>query len=335
MPSKSKFPSRNAKDQEASCHSSLFDEMRSILNFNLYINDISSCFTCCHFHLYADDLQVYLSSSVDDLTHTITTINLEIEQLVHWAKTNCLTINPQKTKVMLICSTGVRRSISFPIPNIEVDGNAVQLVDTAKNLGIIFDQSLCWVNEVSRILKRVFGSLWTLRRIKNFTTQNSRLLLIKSYVLPLFEYCSPLLFGITLEQATRLQRAQNSCLRFVYRAKRRDHVTPLYNRARLLRLEDRRKILTLCLLYKILATECPPYLYHKYEFRSSVRSRVTRSHELLLEVPSHNTTSYGTSFLISSINLWNSVPYPILNSLSVHSFKASLTEAVSEGLFSS
>ncbi|KAI5732387.1 hypothetical protein M8J77_026107 [Diaphorina citri] len=303
------------------------------LLFSLFINDISSCFNTCHFHLYADDLQVYHSSSAADLTQTVATMNFEIEHLVQWAKRNCLIINPQKTKVMLICSSGLRRSISFPIPNIEVDGNVVELVDKARNLGITFDNSLSWVDEVSKIRKKIFGSLYTLRRIKNFTTQNSKLLLIKSYVLPLFEYCAPLLNGITQEQSNRLQVAQNACVRYVYGVKRWEHITPYYNRARLLRLEDRKKILTLCLLYKILVSKSPPYLYEKFQFRSSVTTRVTRSHDLLLDIPPHNTTSYANSFLLASATLWNSVPFNILNSLSVKSFQASLQLAVSEGLF--
>ncbi|XP_017303231.1 uncharacterized protein LOC108253558 [Diaphorina citri] len=149
----------------------------------------------------------------------------------------------------------------------------------------------------------------------------------------LLNYCAPLLNGITLEQSTRLQTAQNACVRYVYGVKRWEHITPFYNRARLLRLEDRRKILTLCFLYKILVTQCPSYLYEKYQFRSDLIPRVTRSHELLLNIPPHNTTTYAKSFLIASANLRNTVPYNILNSLSFKSFQASLQQAVSEGLF--
>jgi Reverse transcriptase (RNA-dependent DNA polymerase). len=107
------------------------------LLFSLFINDVASCFDSCHFHLYADDLQIYLSSSKTNILQTVNTINAEIDNLVLWAKRNCLVINPQKTKAMLICSSGLRRFISFPIPNIEVDGNVVEFVETARNLGII------------------------------------------------------------------------------------------------------------------------------------------------------------------------------------------------------
>ncbi|KAI5728952.1 hypothetical protein M8J77_023576 [Diaphorina citri] len=304
------------------------------LLFSLYINDISSCFTNCRFHLYADDLQIYLSARPPDLAISANVINREIEQMVAWARSHGLIINPGKTKVMLICSTGVRRTVLLPLPPIEVDGNVVEYVDSARNLGITFDNSLNWSDEVTKIRKKVFGTLWTLRRIKNFTSQNSKILLVKCFALPQLEYCAPLLNGLTAERSLKIQRAQNSCVRFIYNVKRREHITPYFNRARLLKTEDRRRILTLSLLYKILVSQSPPYLYEKYQFRSDVRSRDTRSHELLLEKPRYNTFSYSKSFLHASIDLWNSVPYPILNSLSFFSFKLLLQEAVSEGLFS-
>ncbi|KAI5707715.1 hypothetical protein M8J77_008256 [Diaphorina citri] len=198
------------------------------LLFSLFINDISSCFNGCHYHLYADDLQVYLSFRPADLPLSVHLINTEIQLLVTWAKSQALIINPQKTKVLFICSPGVRRTIPLPIPPIEVDGNRVEVVDSARNLGIIFDNALSWVDEVPRIRKNVFGTLWTLKHVS---------------------------------------------------------------------------------------------------------SRDTRSHELLLDKPRHHTQSYSNAFLLSSIDLWNALPLPILNSLSFFSFKTLLDKAVSEGLF--
>ena len=100
-------------------------------------------------------------------------------------------------------------------------------------------------------------------------------------------------------------------------------------------MDVRRKILTLSTLYRILVSQCPPYLHSKYRYRTEVSSRTTRSHDLLLDIPQHNTEFYAKSFLIASMKLWNVVPYSILNSVSPFSFKISLEKAVSEGLLSS
>uniref|UniRef100_A0A8D8UQ54 Uncharacterized protein n=1 Tax=Cacopsylla melanoneura TaxID=428564 RepID=A0A8D8UQ54_9HEMI len=90
----------------------------------------------------------------------------------------------------------------------------------------------------------------------------------------------------------------------------------------------RRKLLTLFLTFKMLSSQQPPYLFEKYRFRSSVTAHTTRAHPLLLEIPLARTEAYHKEFLSSSISLWNSIPYPILNTLSFCAFKTLLMKAV-------
>lgn len=192
-----------------------------------------------------------------------------------------------------------------------------------------------WSDEVNNVRKKVFGALWSLTRLKKFLSQNTRKLLIKYYVLPLFEYCAPLLNGITQEESLRLQRAQNACVRFIFNVRKWEHITPYFNRLQWLKVEDRRKLLTLFMIFKILSTQSPPYLYEKFRFRDSIRTRDTRTHPLMLEKPKCRTESYRSSFLPYAIDLWNLIPYPILNSLSFLAFKTLLLRAVDNGLLSS
>lgn len=60
-------------------------------------------------------------------------------------------------------------------------------------------------------------------------------------------------------------------------AKRRQHITPYDNRLQWYRIDDRKRILTLSLLFKILATQYHLYLYGKYQFRTDVSSDLTIS----------------------------------------------------------
>uniref|UniRef100_A0A8D8ZSB3 Uncharacterized protein n=1 Tax=Cacopsylla melanoneura TaxID=428564 RepID=A0A8D8ZSB3_9HEMI len=102
---------------------------------------------------------------------------------------------------------------------------------------------------------------------------------------------------LTLEQAA--ESSERMCVRYVYRAKRWDHITLYLNRAQLLRVETRRKITTLCLLFKILSSQCPSYLSNKYNFRSSIVSRVTRAHDLLHVLAHIITESYSILYNLS------------------------------------
>ncbi|KAI5750787.1 hypothetical protein M8J77_001271 [Diaphorina citri] len=305
------------------------------LLFCLFINDIHSCFRACRFHLYADDLQLYFSFAVTDLPEAVSTVNSDIANLVTWAKKHGLLINTSKTKVLLIASPGIHRNRSLSSACIQVEGNALELVQSARNLGIFINNTMDWSDEVNNVRKKVFGALWSLTRLKKFLSQNTRKLLIKYYVLPLFEYCAPLLNGITQEESLRLQRAQNACVRFIFNVRKWEHITPYFNRLQWLKVEDRRKLLTLFMIFKILSTQSPPYLYEKFRFRDSIRTRDTRTHPLMLEKPKCRTESYRSSFLPYATDLWNLIPYPILNSLSFLAFKTLLLRAVDNGLLSS
>ncbi|KAI5754028.1 hypothetical protein M8J77_005177 [Diaphorina citri] len=202
----------------------------------------------------------------------------------------------------------------------------IELVKSARNLFIYFDDTLSWTVNNNR--KKVYGALWTLGRLKTYLLLNTKKLLTKFYVLPLFEYCAPLLLGVTQEESNRIQLAQNACVRFIFKVRRREHITPYYNRLQLLKVEERRKLLTLFQTYKSSPLNPPPYLFEKYRFRSNVRERFTRTHELFLDPPAFRTEAYHNSFLISSVTLWNSIPYSILQCRSFFAFKTLLTEAV-------
>ncbi|KAL1453849.1 hypothetical protein WDU94_010159 [Cyamophila willieti] len=232
-----------------------------------------------------------------------------------------------------IQSRGSYNSIQSSSP-VLVNGAPILFVERARNLGVIFNCDFTWGDHVSHVRKKVFGVLWRLKRSSDFFSLATRSAIIRSYVLPHFDYCSSVIYNMSLEQKTRLQRAQNACVRFVYKARLREHITPYFNRLGLMKLEDREKILLLNITYKILSSESPPYLSSKYTFRSEVSSRETRAHPLSLQIPISHTTSYQNSFLTSSINLWNSLPYIIVNSPSISLFRSSLLRAVKNGHFS-
>jgi hypothetical protein len=68
----------------------------------LYFNDVSKVIKYSRFHIYADDLQIYHSSSVSDLQRCCDEINMNLQQIIEWATANRLKLNPEKSQVILI-----------------------------------------------------------------------------------------------------------------------------------------------------------------------------------------------------------------------------------------
>ncbi|KAJ4435031.1 hypothetical protein ANN_23604 [Periplaneta americana] len=68
------------------------------LLFTIYVNDITSLVRHCNYHLYADDLQCYISSRLDRVNDAIDKLNEDIDSIVTWTKKLRLKINPERHK---------------------------------------------------------------------------------------------------------------------------------------------------------------------------------------------------------------------------------------------
>ena len=149
---------------------------------------------------------------------------------------------------------------------------------------------------------------------------NLKVKLVQSLVFPHFDYCDIVYGnGLSAELSTRLQRAQNSCIRFIYGLRRRDHVSVFYNELRWFKLDNRRKLHQALFLYKLFSNNSPSYLVSEFS-RLSNRHYNTRRDDLLA-IPIHRTEIYHSSFLVSCTILWNSIPPAIRIAPTLFSFR--------------
>ena len=66
--------------------------------FCLYINDLPDTLEHRKIHMYADDVQIYNSGSLNGVTTCLNNINSDLQKIDIWAKNNGLCINPTKSK---------------------------------------------------------------------------------------------------------------------------------------------------------------------------------------------------------------------------------------------
>ena len=72
------------------------------LLFCLYINDLPDTLEHCKIHMYADDVQIYNSGSLNGISACVNNINSDLRKIDIWARNNGLYINPTKSKCILI-----------------------------------------------------------------------------------------------------------------------------------------------------------------------------------------------------------------------------------------
>jgi len=82
-------------------------------------------------------------------------------------------------------------------PTIHLPNNVILLpVDSARNLGVIFDKDLSFAQHISSISKSCFHSIRDLKRIRNAIDQTTACTIATSLIHSKIDYCNSLLLNL-------------------------------------------------------------------------------------------------------------------------------------------
>lgn len=295
------------------------------LLYSLYVNDISDVFKNSSFHLYADDLQNYVTFSPSKLYHAVEIINKEAKKLAAYAKGHNLAINGLKTQVIIIGNPKLIKKLPADKPHVIVENMPLPYLDVVKNLGILIDSNLTWEKFATATCHKCIAALHGIRKHKDLLPMPVRKRLVESLIFPIIDYGITVSVGMLFKSKERLQRIQNSCLRFVLNLPRHEHISQYYQQVKWLRYQQRQNFYLLCLLKKTIVDRSPTYLFSKLVFVNALHNRALRNVKPLLQVPQKFTNKIRGAFWISAVLLWNDLPIEITTSKSLYSFKSKLT----------
>ena len=130
------------------------------LLFILYTTPLSTVISnsSANHHLYADDTQLLLSFSTADFSYKITHLENTISNVYNWMSSNFLSLNPSKTKFLIISFLQYLSKLSNPTIHLPNDVTLTP-VDSARNLGVIFDNNLTFSQHISAIYKSCFHDI--------------------------------------------------------------------------------------------------------------------------------------------------------------------------------
>ena len=127
------------------------------------------------YHFYADDAQLYITFR----TSSVSDMNLSNAKLVNcdrdmdaWMLSNKLKLNKDKSEVLVISSSYRPQPplSSVDICNDVVSIETVSCSPSARNIGFIFDQSLCMIPHVSAVCQSSFFHLRNISFIRKYLT---------------------------------------------------------------------------------------------------------------------------------------------------------------------
>ena len=105
------------------------------------------------FHLYADDTQLYTTFSCDDdadLTTAISRIESCLAEITDWMTANKLKLNTDETELLIFHS---KFRLPPQLPSITVGTDLIKPTNKARNIGVVFDDTLTMSCHIKNILK--------------------------------------------------------------------------------------------------------------------------------------------------------------------------------------
>ncbi|CAF4846787.1 unnamed protein product [Pieris macdunnoughi] len=253
-------------------------------------------------------------------------MNDDLENIANWSKDFGLQINPAKSQVIIIGSPFFISRVKWAqLPGVYLDGVALALNKTVKNLGVFFDQTFSWGHHVKEISRKLYAASFTLKRLSNFLPICTKTMLAQSLLLPILDYADSCSTDLNEELLDKIERLQNFCIRFIFGLRKYDHVSKFRRQLGWLPIRFRRHAHLLQLLYSILFNpKTPSYLKSHFKFLGPSNYMLRSSNRCLLEIPSHTSSFLGNSFTISAIKLWNTLPDSVRLATSLSSFKTLL-----------
>jgi len=283
--------------------------------FLLFINDVCDIFnnlpvTC---KLHADDIKLYscydTKASPDELT-------VAIDKLYQWSVTWQLPIAIDKCFLCRISNTHNSCSHTY-----HVNGCALPLVDSIRDLGITVDSRLKFDKHIALIVHKAMSRCRLI--LKCFHSRNASVMLkaYVTYVRPILEYCSSVWSPHCKYLIDKVEKVQRFFTKRLAGLQKMSYCNRL-NTLNLQSLESRRLVNDLVLCYKLLHDN----------FDSSITTtlnlcrNITRGHSYKLSKLLCTIDATKFYFTNRIVNAWNRLPNFVVSSPTVAVFKKRLLD---------
>ena len=289
-------------------------------------------------HLYADDTQLYIEFNplsqhfMDIETKIIECLN----EVKNWMIQNKLQLNQNKTETLVVQTRNNFESWSVDRMSLG-DRESITPSAVVKSLGVLFDEYLTFDSHISSVIQSCNIQLRNLRAVASKLDFDLRKQLIHCLVFSKLDYCNGLLYGLPDYQIKRLQKVQNSCVRFLFgkRVGKWESLKPFLKEAHFLPVKQRIDFKIALMTFKCINNIAPTYLKNCIKVKDqSLKSLRNENDYFLLNVPPiPNYKRTDRSFCYAAPSVWNNLPYNMRTCTDISIFKKQLKTFLFERAF--
>ncbi|KAM9399306.1 uncharacterized protein ACWYII_031566 [Salvelinus alpinus] len=240
-----------------------------------------------------------------------------------WMTDHHLKLNLGKTELLFLPG----KDCPFHDLAITVDNSIVSSSQSAKNLGVILDNTLSFSTNIKAVARSCRFMLYNIRRVRPCLTQEAAQVLIQALVISRLDYCNSLLAGLPACAIKPLQLIQNAAARLVFNLPKFSHVTPLLRSLHWLPVEARIRYKTMVLAYGAVRGTAPQYLQALIRPYTQTRALRSSTSGLLASLPLRKYSSRSAQsklFAALAPQWWNKFPHDARTAESITTFRRHL-----------
>ena len=306
----------NIKSQ--SCPTNVGVPQGSVLSpllFLIYINDLSNS-TDMEMINFADDTLLYYP--IKETKNIESWLNMQLQNVNDWMKTNKLKLNLTKTNYMLFSP----KSPKFKkLKQFKFHGNSATLINEkfyCKYLGLIIDKDLNWKEHILNIRNKLAKIVGILYRVRNYLNKKSLTLILNSLFISKLKYgilCYARASQTALQPIKTLFNQALRCINFLKRTDKSNK--KLYLDEARLTLDQMFELEVAKFCFKFNKNQLPILFNNFYTKIANIHSHKTRNFQNRLY--RHNQSKKTGLLTLAHIGskLWDKIPTKIKNLCSV------------------
>ncbi|KAF2350945.1 Reverse transcriptase domain [Trinorchestia longiramus] len=294
------------------------------LLFSIFINDFPSTPSNTRISMYADDVQIAMTSAPAKLSQTKSNAEILLKHVKSWYDQNGFKLNASKTQCIIFGSKNTIKKL--PNLTLTLGNDIIEPVRKVKNLSVWFDQNMSFTSHVEKTCSKINGTLMFLQRVKNMLDEKTRLLAIQSLVLSRFDYCDLVWGDIPRGLQKELQKCMNFAAKVVCKGnfRKNNHATPLMEKLNWTPIEQRLLIHKVKYVFSSLYRPQSSANVVKFYSPTTKGVKPDRRHDVNISFCSSDAGQRALS--ISGALLWNKLPTHMKKNQSIKNFKKNATQ---------